>query len=334
VSFYRQLNERVRALPGVQSAGFMRVLPLATTIGDWGLDVEGFEERPGVIAKGDWQIVSDGAFEAMGARLLRGRWFTASDTTDSQPVAVINETLARTYWKDPEQAVGGRIRANPKQPWFTVIGMVADERHNGVTAAVKEKFFIPHSQWHIATTNVIRGGFLVVRTSGNPMQVAAPARELIRSMDPNLPVANIRPMSEVVNTALATPRLTGFLMSTFAAIALTLAAVGIYGVLSYLVARRTHEIGIRLAVGADRSQVLGLVLKQGLTLAGCGIVLGLVVAFALTRLMQSLLYQVQPSDPWTFVTVCLALVGVSLLASALPAFRATRVSPLIALRTE
>jgi putative ABC transport system permease protein len=334
VSFYRQLNERVRALPGVQSAGFMRVLPLATTIGDWGLDVDGFEERPGVNAKGDWQIVSDGAFEAMGARLLRGRWFAGSDTTDSQPVAVINETLARTYWKDPEQAVGGRIRANPKQPWFTVIGMVADERHNGVTAAVKEKFFIPHSQWHIATTNVIRGGFLVVRTSGNPMQVAAPVRELIRSMDPNLPVANIRPMSEVVNTALATPRLTGFLMSTFAAIALTLAAVGIYGVLSYLVARRTHEIGIRLAVGADRSQVLGLVLKQGLTLAGSGIVLGLVVAFALTRLMQSLLYQVQPSDPWTFVTVCLALVGVSLLASALPAFRATRVSPLIALRTE
>jgi putative ABC transport system permease protein len=334
VNFYRQLNERVRTLPGVQSAGFVRVLPLATTIGDWGLDVEGFEERPGVNAKGDWQIVSDGAFEAMGARLLRGRWFTASDTSASQPVAVINETLARTYWKDPEQAVGGRIRANPKGPWLTVVGMVADERHNGVTGTVKEKFFVPHSQWHIATTNVIRGGFLVVRTSGNPMQVAAPVRESIRSMDPNLPVANIRPMSEVVAASLATPRLTGFLMTTFAAIALTLAAVGIYGVLSYLVARRTHEIGIRLAVGADRSQVLGLVLKQGLTLAGAGIGVGIVAAFLLTRLMQSLLYQVAPSDPWTYVSVALALVGVSLAASALPAFRATRVSPLIALRTE
>jgi putative ABC transport system permease protein len=203
-----------------------------------------------------------------------------------------------------------------------------------VTGAVKEKFFIPHSQWHIATTNVIRGGFLVVRTAGNPMQVAAPVRELIRSMDPNLPVANIRPMNEVVNIALATPRLTGFLMSTFAAIALTLAAVGIYGVLSYLVARRTHEIGIRLAVGADRSQVLGLVLKQGLTLAGTGIAVGIVAALLLTRLMQSLLYQVQPGDPWTFASVAMALVGVALLASALPAFRATRVSPLIALRTE
>ena len=153
-------------------------------------------------------------------------------------------------------------------------------------------------------------------------------------MDANLPVANIRPMTEVVATSLATPRLTGFLMGTFAAIALTLAAVGIYGVLSYLVARRTHEIGIRLAVGADRTQVLALVLKQGMTLAGSGIIVGVIAAFLLTRLMQSLLYEVRPSDPWTFVTVSLALVGVALLASALPAFRATRVSPLIALRVE
>ena len=337
VDFYRLLNERVRGLPGVQSAGFMRVLPLATTIGDSGLDVEGFEEPPGTNAKGDWQIATDGSFEAMGARLMRGRWFTPADTSDSQPVAVINETLARTYWKDPEQAVGGRIRlgSNPKRPWFTVIGMVADERHNGVTGVVKEKFFIPHSQWHVGTQgSLIRGGFLVVRTAGDPMLIAGSVRNVIRTMDPTIPVANIRPMTEVVTTALATPRLTGFLMGTFAAIALTLAAVGIYGVLSYLVARRTHEIGIRLAVGADRMQVLVLVLKQGLTLAGGGIVIGVVAALLLTRLMQSLLYQVGPGDPWTFVTVALALIVVSLLAAALPAFRATRVSPLIALRTE
>ena len=221
------------------------------------------------------------------------------------------------------------------RPWVTVVGMVADERHNGVTGVVKEKFYVPHSQWHIATSgSVIRGGFLVIRTTGDPMQVAGPVRNEIRSMDATLPVANIRPMSEVVATALATPRLTGFLMGTFAAIALTLAAVGIYGVLSYLVARRTHEIGIRLAVGADRTQVLALILKQGMTLAGSGIIVGVIAAFLLTQLMQSLLYEVRPSDPWTFVTVSLALVGVALLASALPAFRATRVSPLIALRTE
>ena len=213
--------------------------------------------------------------------------------------------------------------------------MVADERHNGVTGIVKEKFFVPHSQWHVTTGgNLVRGGFLVVRTAGDPMALAGAIRSQVRSLDPNIPVANIRPMTEVVAASLATPRLTGFLMGTFAAIALPLAAVGIYGVLSYLVARRTHEIGIRLAVGADRSQVLALVLKQGLTLAGTGIVTGLIAAFLLTRLMQSLLYQVRPSDPTTFVVVAAALVAVSLLASALPAYRATRVSPLVALRTE
>jgi putative ABC transport system permease protein len=335
IDFYRVLNERVRALPGVQSAGFVRVLPLATTIGDFGLDVEGYEESPGRNAKGDWQIVSDGAFEAMGARLLRGRWFTAADSIQAQPVAVINETLARTYWKNPEDAIGGHIRVGSStRPWVTVVGMVADERHNGVTGIVKEKFYVPHSQWHIASGNVIRGGFLAVRTTGDPMAIASAVRSQVRALDPNIPVANIRPMTDVVSTALATPRLTGFLMGCFAAIALTLAAVGIYGVLSYLVARRTHEIGIRLAVGADRAQVLGLVLKQGLTLAGSGIAAGIVAAFLLTRLMQSLLYQVRPTDPLTFIVVSVALIAVALVASAIPAYRATRVSPLIALRTE
>jgi putative ABC transport system permease protein len=337
IDFYRRLNEKVRALPGVQSAGFVRVLPLATTIGDYGLDVEGFEESPGSNAKGDWQIATDGAFEAMGAHLLRGRWFSPTDTERSQGVAVINETMARTYWKNPEEAVGGRIKVGGgmDRPWITVVGMVADERHNGVTGVVKEKFYVPHSQWHIATSgSIIRGGFLVVRTTGDPMSIAGSVRSQIRALDPNIPVANIRPMTEVVATSLATPRLTGFLMGTFAAIALTLAAVGIYGVLSYLVARRTHEIGIRLAVGADRSQVLMLVLKQGLTLAGGGILVGMIAAFVLTRLMQSLLYEVTPGDPVTFVVVGAALVVVALLASALPAYRATRVSPLVALRTE
>lgn len=337
VDFYRLLNERVRALPGVQSAGFVRVLPLATTIGDYGLDVEGFQESPGVNAKGDWQIATDGAFEAMGARLMRGRWFTPADTRQSQGVAVINETMARTYWKNPEDAIGGQIRlgSGMGRPFLTVVGMVADERHNGITGIVKEKFFVPHSQWHIATAgSVIRGGFIVVRTTGDPMALAGAVRSEIRAMDPNLPVANIRPMTEVVATSLATPRLTGFLMGIFAAIALTLAAVGIYGVLSYLVARRTHEIGIRLAVGADRVQVLTMVLKQGLSLAATGIVTGMIAAFLLTRLMQSLLYQVRPSDPLTFVVVSLALVVVAIIASAVPAYRATRVSPLLALRTE
>jgi hypothetical protein len=186
------------------------VLPLATTIGDYGLDVEGFEESPSVNAKGDWQIATDGSFEAMGTRLLRGRWFTSADTESTQLVAVINETLARTYWKDPAQAVGGRIKVGggPTRPWATVIGMVADERHNGVTGIVKEKFYIPHTQWHVATGgSVVRGGFLVIKTNGDPMKLAAPVRAEVRALDASLPVANIRPMTDVVSTSLATPRL-------------------------------------------------------------------------------------------------------------------------------
>ena len=335
VAFYDQLLARVRGLPGVEHAGVVRVLPLATTIGDSGVDVEGFEETPGRNAKGDWQIVSDGAFEALGTRLVRGRWFAASDTSASVPVTVINETMARTYWKDAN-AVGGRMRlGNPKNPWTTVVGIVADERHNGVTGIVKEKFYVPHSQWHVATGgNIIRNVFVVVRTTGDPLTVAGPVRNEIRQMDPNLPVANIRPMTDVVSTALATPRLTGFLLGAFAAIALALAAVGIYGVLAYLVSQRTHEIGIRLAIGANRSQVLVMVLRQGMTLAVAGIVVGMAAAFALTRLMQSLLYQITATDPVTYVVVPIALLVVTLVASYLPAFRATRVSPTMALRVQ
>ncbi len=279
--------------------------------------------------------MSDDALEAMETRLVRGRWFTAADTTPSMPVAVVNETLAKTYFRDGN-AVGGRIRVGSMtNPWVSVIGIVADERHNGVTGIVKEKFYVPHSQWHVVTGgNIIRNVFVVVRTAGDPLALVAPVRAEIRALDNSLPVANIRTMEDVVASALATPRLTGFLLGAFAAIALALAAVGIYGVLAYLVAQRTHEIGIRLAIGADRSQVLAMILKQGLTLAVAGIAVGVVAAFGLTRLMQSLLYEVGAADPLTFVTVPVALLVVAVVASLIPARRATQVSPTIALRTQ
>jgi predicted lysophospholipase L1 biosynthesis ABC-type transport system permease subunit len=253
----------------------------------------------------------------------------------SVPVAVINETMARTYWADGN-AVGGRIRVgNDQNPWVTVVGIVADERHNGVTGIVKEKFYIPHSQWHVATGgNLIRSVFVVLRTAGDPIALAAPARAVVRELDPTLPVANVRSMSEVVATALATPRLTGFLLSAFAAIALALAAVGIYGVLAYLVSQRTQEIGIRLAIGADRAQVLRLILRQGVMLALMGLGTGLLAALALTGVMRTMLYEVAPTDPVTFLVVGTVLFLVALMASYLPAWRATRVSPVIALRPQ
>jgi predicted permease len=338
VNFFDELQQRVNTLPGVEAAGIVRALPLATTVGDYFIDVDGFEELPGREAKGDLQVVSHGAFEAMGMRLVRGRWFTEADTMASVPVALVNETMARTYWNDPEAVVGGRIRLGsaPARPWATVVGIVADEHHSSVTGIIREKFFIPHVQWPVATNggDPIRSVFLVARTAGDPLTVAGAVRSEIRQMDASLPVANVRSMNEVVAAALATPRLTGFLLGAFAAIALALAAVGIYGVLAYLVSQRTQEIGIRLAIGADRSQVLGMVLRHGLSLAAVGIVLGLIGALALTRLMQSLLYGVGPNDPITFVTVAVVLLFIALMASFLPARRATRVSPTIALRAQ
>jgi putative ABC transport system permease protein len=334
IAFYRQAAERLRSLPGVEHAGVVRVLPLATTIGDWGLDVDGFDESPGRNAKGDWQVVSDGAFEAMGMRLVRGRWFTPADTTDGALIAVVNETMARTYWTDPGAVVGGRIRTNASFPWLTVVGIVADERHNGVTGAVKEKFYVPHSQWHLASGNVIRNAFIVVRTSRDPLTLASAARGAIHDLDENVPLSNVRTMNDVLRTALATPRMTGFLLVGFAGIALALAAVGIYGVLAYLVSQRTQEIGIRLAIGADRSEVLGMILRQGMTLAVIGVAVGTAAALMLTQLMQSLLYGVEPADPLTFVAVPLILLLVSLIASYVPALRATKVSPLLALRSQ
>jgi putative ABC transport system permease protein len=335
VAFFQQLVADVRALPGVTAAGVVRALPLATTIGDWGVDVDGYVESPGREAKGDWQIVSDGAFEAMGARLLRGRWITAADTTTSQPVVVVNETMARTYWPDGN-AVGGRMRigAPMSRPQAVVVGIVADERHNGVTAVPKEKFYVPHAQWHVLTSNVVRNPFLAVRTTDDPRALGPAIRAAVRRLDPTLPVANVRPMTDVVATALATPRLTGLVLGSFATTALLLAIVGLYGVLAYVVGRRTHEIGIRMAMGAARSQVLGLVLQYGLSLALCGVGLGVVLAVAASRLMRSLLYEVAPTDPYTFVVVPLLLLAVAASASIVPAARALRVSPVTALRVE
>jgi predicted permease len=337
-NFFDALQRRVRALPGVEAAGVMRALPLATTIGDYEVDIDGYEESPGREAKGHAQVVSHGAFEAMGMRLVRGRWFTDTDTMASAPVAVVNETMARTYWADPAAVVGGSLRLGSaaNRPWATVVGIVADERHDGVTAIVKEKFFIPHVQWPVATSggDPIRSVFVVVRTAGDPMRVAGAIRSEIRQLDASLPVGDVRSMRDVLAASLSMPLLTGLLLGAFAMIALALAAVGIYGVLAYLVSQRTREIGIRLAIGADPSQMLGMVVGYGVSLAAAGIVVGLAGALALTRLMRDLLYGVGPSDPVTLITVAAALLLVAMLASVLPARRATRISPTVALRSD
>jgi putative ABC transport system permease protein len=335
VAFYSRLADQVRSLPGVVAAGAARSLPLGSTIGDFGLDVDGYVPPPGTNAKGDWQIVTDGYLEAMGEQLVRGRGIRPDDTSESQLIALINEQMARRYWsgRDP---IGGRFRigSSTSRPWVTVVGIVKDVHHNGVAEAVKEKFYVPHTQWHKSVGFPIRAMSLIVRAAGNPASLAASVRDAIRQLDPNLPVADVRPMTDVVGAAISTPRFTSALLSMFALLALTLSAVGIYGVLSYLVTRRTREIGIRVAIGADRSRVLRMILTNASRLALTGLAIGLIVSLPVAQLMRGLLHGVTPADPLTFVAVAIALAAVAFAASLVPALRATRVDPVIALKSE
>jgi putative ABC transport system permease protein len=336
VDFYSRLLDRVRAIPGIRTAGAVRALPLGSTIGDFGLRIEGYTPTPGTGAKGDWQIASAGYLEAIGERVIRGRGITAEDKTDTMLVALINEEMARRYWagRDP---IGGRFQIGggaQNRPFVTVVGIVADVRHNGITQAVKEKFYVPHTQWHKSVGNAIRTMTLVLKAEGDPRALAGPVRRTIRELDPNLPVAEVRTMDDVVAATLSAPRFTGMLLGVFAALALALSAIGIYGVLSYVVSRRTREIGIRVAIGAGRGQVLRLVLGSGVALSLIGIVFGLAAAASLSRVMTTLLHDVTPGDPATYATVAATLTVVAIVASLVPAWRATRVDPVKALKAE
>ena len=333
VAFYDQLLDRVRALPGVERAGFIRVLPLATTIGDWGLAVEGYQPPPGTGAPGDWQVATDGAVEALGERLIKGRDILPSDSADGQQVALINEAMAKKYWAGRE-ALGGRMRQGPpERPMITVVGILADVKHNGITGQVKPKFYRPHAQWHVTAGGPMRNMTLVVRTQRDPVSLAPAVREEVKRMDADVPIAAVQTMEDVVASSIATPRLTGWLLSVFAGLALLLAAIGIYSVLSYVVSQRRREIGIRVAMGASTGQVVGLIWRSGLTVTAAGALVGMVFAGLTTRAMGALLHGVTPLDPASFVAAPVLLMMVASIAALIPAVRATRVDAVKALRT-
>ena len=331
--FYERLLQGVRATPGVSRAGLVRVLPLAAPIGDWGMRIEGYTPPPGVRTPGEWQVVSDGALAALGETIVEGRDLTSADTIGHPDVALVNQAMARKYWPG-RSAIGRRFRmgSSTERPWVTIVGVVGNVTHNGITAEVKPKFYRPAGQLHRSTGNPPRNMTLVVRTAGEPLALAAPLRAHIRQLNPTLPVAAVRTMDDVVSTSIATPRLTGRVLGLFALLATLLAGVGIYGVLSYVVSQRQQELGIRLAVGAGRAHVLFLVLKSGLVLAGTGVIVGLGIARAATRLLAPLLHDVAPYDPLTYAVVPSVLVAVAAFASLVPAWRASRVDPLRALR--
>ncbi|HSF16006.1 MAG TPA: ABC transporter permease [Vicinamibacteria bacterium] len=334
VRFYNELLEKVRSVSGVQNAGTVRLLPLTSTMGDWSIEIEGREPRPGDNPKGDWQVVSDGYFESMGVQLVDGRSIGRNDRAETLQVVVINQTMADLYWPS-ESAIGKRFRmGGPERPWITIVGIVRDERQNEINEIVKEKFYRPMAQFHLSSGSSTRAMTLVVKTAADSGGVLAPIRETIRSLDPNVPVYDVQTMEDVVAASVSEPRFTLMLLGLFAGVSLILASVGIYGVLSYLVGQRIHEIGIRMALGAGAGTVLRMVLKQAALLALAGMALGVTLALGLTRLMTGLLYGVRPTDPLTFLGIVVVLVTVALVASYAPARRAARVDPMRALRME
>jgi putative ABC transport system permease protein len=333
IGFYEQLVQSVRATPGVESAGLLRLLPLATTIGDWGLTIEGFTPPPGVGTPGDWQVASAGGPESLGERLIAGRWLRDSDRDGAEDVALINESMAKKYWPDTNP-LGRRIRqGGPDRPWITVVGIVGDVKHNGIVAEVKPKFYRAFAQWHRSAGNPMRNMTLIVKAKDDPAALVSTVRNKIRALDSALPIAAIRTMDEVVERSIATPKLTGTLLAIFAMLGLALAALGIYGVLSYVVSLRRQEIGVRMAIGATPGHVLTSVMRQGLTYAGIGAVVGLVGAAATSQLLTKLLQDVTPLDPITFIATPMLLMTVAALASLIPGWRATRVDPVKAMQS-
>src|SRR5215510_5420521 len=331
-AFYQQVLGRVRALPGVVSAGYTTAMPLTWKGGTNGFTVEGREQGPGQDAQS--RQVSAGYMETMGVKLRQGRFFDDHDGAQAQPVAIINETMERQFWQG-ESALGKRFKlgsVDSQNPWVMVVGIVGDIKEMGLEAPAKAEMFFPYQQLPRMLWNMPRD--LALRTMGDPMGVAAAARQAVWSVDPAQPVSNVRTMDEILSEEVAQRRIGMTLLAAFAALALTLASLGIYGVLSYSVARRTQEIGVRMALGAGRKDVLRIVLTDGMRLAAAGVVIGLGASFALTRLMEGLLFGVSASDPLTLGGVTLLLIAVALVACFIPARRATKVDPMIALRCE
>jgi putative ABC transport system permease protein len=329
VAFFEQVLQRVRTLPGVESAGVVSQLPLGGNLDRYGVHVEGKalpnpEEDPSA----DRYSITPGYLRAMRIPLLHGREFDARDVRDSPPVALVNESMAREFWPGEDPA-GKRFRmGDTKGPWKTVVGVVGDVLHKGLDAPHTIQVYLPNTQFTDSTV------ILAVRTSHEPVSLAAAVRSEIASLDPQVPVSEVATMEQVVSVSVANQRFGALLFLLFGVIALVLTAVGIYGVISYGVAQRRHEIGIRLALGATRREVLSLLVREAMKPALLGAVLGLSAAFGLTRLLSGLLYNVKPTDPLVFAAVVLLLIAVALLASYIPARRATRVDPMVALRYE
>ena len=335
INFYNQVLERVKNLPGVVAAGYTTAVPLATKGGTNGFSIEGRsveQMRAGGLAyDANHRQISADLLKAMGVSIVEGRAFDGTDNEQSVPVAIINQTMARQFWPG-ENPIGKRFKlGDPASeiPWLTIVGIAGDVRQMGVDVPVKAEMYFPFQQ--AAFSQFYSPRDLVVRTSVDPLSLIAGIRNEIHAVDPDQPISNVQTMADVVGVETASRELGMTLLTVFAGVALLLSTLGIYGVLAYFVVQHTQEIGVRMALGAQRGDILRLILKKGMTLTVLGVALGLAGAFALTRLMSSLLYGVSTTDPLTFAGLALLLTCVAFIACYLPARRATKVDPMVAL---
>jgi predicted permease len=334
-SFYQQAVQQLSALPEVKSSAAVTFLPLTLVRSAKGFTIESRpQSAPGQIPMAGYDVVTPGYFSTMQIPLLEGRDFSWLDAPDRQPIIIINGAMAKTYWPG-EDPLGKHIhQGGPDDhefPWLTIAGVVGDVREYDPVTSPRPTMYFPITQFADS------GGVLrdwVIRTAGDPIRVASAIRGVIWAVDKDLPVTRVRTMEEVRSLSVASRRLSLLLFELFAAIALVLATVGIYGVMTYNVTQRTREIGVRVALGARSNDVMRLVIGQAVRVAAIGVTLGLITALALTRLMSSMTYGVSSTDPVTFLTVALLLAFVSLAACYLPARRAMRVDPMVALRYE
>jgi putative ABC transport system permease protein len=317
-------------LPGVETAGATWRLPLAGGGRNTSLTVEGFPVLPALQALAvNYCVSSPNFFHAMGIPILMGRDFTDTDARDSMKVTIIDQRLAREYWPN-ESPLGKRVRFGPPEenrPWHTIVGVVGAVRQQSLDQTERNTVYIPHAQDSM-------GDMTLTVRAANPEGLASAIRGQVKAMDPDQPITYMRTMNEILSRLVWQPRLYAILFGVFAAVALALASVGIYGVMAYSVSERTREIGIRVALGAERRDVLILVITRGMKLALIGAAIGLGASLALTRLMRSLLFEVSATDPLTFAGLAALLTAVAMLACYLPARRATKVDPMVALRCE
>jgi predicted permease len=332
VVFYQSALSRLRSIPGVESAGIGETVPMG---GEGESTVIRMPDHPVGSQKempfANYTIISPGYLSSIGTPVLRGRDFLESDTADSTPVALVNVAMEKKYWPG-QGALGKQVGpGSSRYPLMTIVGVAPDVKHISLREKSIPEIFVIYTQKQWPSMSNMR---VALRTKVDPASMTKSVRVAIHSGDPDLPLAKIATLTTLVNDSLSQPRFAMLLLAAFSLLALLLASIGMYGVISYAVAQRLQEIGIRMALGAERRNVFGMVLGHGARLAGLGIAIGLVVALGVTRLMSSFLYGIESTDPFTFAAVSLLLLATALLACYLPARRATRVDPMVALRHE